>query len=271
MPELAEVEFFRKQWNPGVEETVASVHAHPRARIFRYESAEKISDSLVGRCLEWSAAQAKQMAFRFAGNCWLGIHLGMSGKLSFADADYEAEKWDHLVLRMDSVALVFSDPRQFGALRMELPEANQAPKWWQDIAPPVLSDAFTPETIHQFLERRSRSPIKAVLLMQETFPGIGNWMADEILWRARIHPKQPAGSLSAAKRKNLFAAVREVAADALRVIGESWGNPPDDWLFNHRWKDGGTCPVTGCQLVRETVGGRTTCWSPRRQRLTTPI
>ena len=48
-----------------------------------------------------------------------------------------------------------------------------------------------------FLKRRAQAPIKAVLLMQERFPGIGNWMADEILWRAAIHPKQAAGSLDA--------------------------------------------------------------------------
>jgi formamidopyrimidine-DNA glycosylase len=51
----------------------------------------------------------------------------------------------------------------------------------------------------------------------------------------------------------------------MRVIGTDWGRPPDDWLFNHRWMDGGSCPHTGKPLRREKIAGRTTCWSPAWQ------
>jgi len=44
-------------------------------------------------------------------------------------------------------------------------------------------------------------------------------------------------------------------------------NIPDTWLFNHRWAGGGRCPRTGVPLVREEIGGRTTCWSPGRQKM----
>ena len=92
-------------------------------------------------------------------------------------------------------------------------------------------------------------------------------MADEILWRAAIHPRQLAGDLSPAQTTALYREIRTVCRDAMRVIGKDWSDPPDSWLFNHRWKKGGTCPHTGAKLQHATIGGRTTCWSPARQKL----
>ena len=103
--------------------------------------------------------------------------------------------------------------------------------------------------------------------MQERFPGIGNWMADEVLWRAGFHPKAKAGAFGPLAVRKLYRTLREVCADAMQVIGKDWGDPPASWLFNHRWKDGGNCPRTKEPLHRAEVGGRTTCWSPARQRL----
>jgi len=133
------------------------------------------------------------------------------------------------------------------------------------IAPPILSPAFTPAALGDFLRRRARSPLKAVLLMQERFPGIGNWMADEVLWRAGLHPRAKAGRLGPRSVALLHATLREVCRDALRVIGKDWSDPPDSWLFNHRWEKGGRCPRTRGPLMHAAIGGRTTCWSPRRQ------
>ena len=63
----------------------------------------------------------------------------------------------------------------------------------------------------------------------------------------------------------VIAAVIRQNLDSLRVIGEDWSDPPDSWLFNHRWEKGGRCPRTRGPLSHATIGGRTTCWSPRRQ------
>jgi formamidopyrimidine-DNA glycosylase len=130
-----------------------------------------------------------------------------------------------------------------------------------------MSKHFTREAVATFLRRRAKSPIKAVLLMQERFPGVGNWMADEILWRAGVHPRRPAGSLTPVEVAALHRQTRWVAEHALKTIGETFADPPPSWLFRHRWKDGGRCPKTGEVLVREEIGGRTTCWSPGRQAL----
>jgi len=265
MPELAEVEYIRKRWNPGLNHKVERVLLHSSASVFRGCDIALLDDRLTGATLHFSAAAAKQMLFRFGGDAWLGLHLGMTGELSIQPADFAPRKQDHLVLRQHNRSLVFSDHRMFG--RVQFSTGPCAPVWWSSIAPAILSDDFTISAVTAFLRRRARSPIKAVLLMQERFPGVGNWMADEILWRSAIHPKQPAGSLGNAEIKALYRECRWVCSHALKTIGETFADPPKSWLFPHRWEDGGRCPKTGSKLVRENIGGRTSCWSPARQKL----
>lgn len=264
MPELAEVEYYRKQWMPAQGQVVAELSIHEKKRVFRGVDTEALQRDLPGRVLEDSATHGKQMCFRFGSSHWLGVHLGMTGKTSLRGPEESRGKHDHLVIRMQSgQQLVFQDPRMFG--RILYSHTDRLPEWWSALPPEILSDQFTEEVLRSFLQRRARSPIKAVLLMQERFPGLGNWMVDEILWRARIHPATAAGKIGSSKQALLFETIREVCRDALRVIGRDWGTPPDDWLFNHRWKDGGHCPQTGHTLRREQIGGRTTCWSPKWQ------
>ncbi len=263
MPELAEVEYMRKRWNPGLGRRITAVRLHPKAKLFRGTDPRAIVRSLTGATLLTSEAAAKQMLFRASGDAWLGIHLGMTGELTVRPPGFSPGRHDHLVLEQDEHCLVFSDPRMFG--KVEFAVGPDAPAWWTSIAPAILSPAFTVPVLTDFLRRRARAPIKAVLLMQERFPGIGNWMADEILWRAALHPRRPAGSLTPAEIRRLYRETRQVCRLALRTIGETFADPPPSWLFPHRWEEGGRCPRTGVPLVRETIGGRTTCWSPGRQ------
>ncbi len=273
MPELAEVEFFRKRWSVGHGDKVTAVRFNAGKKVFRGCDPAAIQRRLTGTTLLGSEAAAKQMLFRFSGRNWLGIHLGMTGELRVEPPAYAPGKHDHLVLIQKSRQLVFNDPRMFGAVLFH--HGKEAPAWWTRIAPAVLSKKFTVEAVATFLKRRARAPIKAVLLMQEQFPGIGNWMADEILWRAAIHPKRAAGSLKPAEVRVLHRECRTVCKLALETIaGKGRYLPPDlnrhiprTWLFWHRWENGGLCPRTKKPLVREEVGGRTTCWSPARQKL----
>jgi formamidopyrimidine-DNA glycosylase len=272
MPELAEVEFYRKQWSPGLGRRVRAVRVHPHAKVFRACNVRRLTGRLAGATLLSSATSAKQMLFRFGGGRWLGVHLGMSGELRAEPAGYTPQKHDHLVLVQRERHLVFTDPRMFGRILFSV--GRGPPGWWTHLAPPILSETFTIAAVADFLRRRGRTPIKPVLLMQERFPGIGNWMADEILWRAAIHPRRLAGALTPAEIRALWRESRRVCRLALATIAGR-GNDvppalnvriPDAWLFNHRWEDGGRCPRTGARLVREQVGGRTTCWSPARQK-----
>ena len=281
MPELAEVEFFRQRWSVGHGGKVLAVRLHEGKQVFRDCRTSQLRRKLTGATLLSSETAAKQMLFRFSGGGlsraestgWLGLHLGMSGELRVEAPGYVPARHDHFVLVQAKRQLVFNDPRMFGGVRFAT--GPKPPAWWTRIAPAILSSQFTVEAVATFLNRRGRAPIKAVLLQQERFPGIGNWMADEILWRAAIHPARQAGSLTAAEVRTLHRKCRFVCRGALKYNAGVGGRMPpelnafmpDSWLFNHRWEDDGRCPRTNKPLCRATIGGRTTCWSPARQKL----
>jgi formamidopyrimidine-DNA glycosylase len=264
MPELGEVEYNRRIWDPGVGGRVDRVDLHAATRCFRGEDADCFLRWLPGSVLRSSECRGKQILFRFSGDLWLGVHLGMTGALRcLRDGEAPPGRHEHLRLHQKERSLVYSDPRQFGRLRLD--RGKNAPGWWKSLPPEVLSAGFTLARVRDFLARHARAPIKAVLLDQECFPGIGNWMADEILWRCGFHPSRPAGKLDEAESRALWREIRQVSRVALRRIGKSWGDLPREWLFHSRWSDGGSCPRTGVALVRERIGGRTACWSPGRQ------
>ncbi len=260
MPELAEVEYFRKRWDAGLGKKIVAVQLHGKKRIFRGSDLRAIERRLVRQTLLHSAAHGKQMLFVLSGGNWLGIHLGMSGKLRVEAANFEAGKHDHLVLRQKDRALVFSDPRQFGLVRFHHGAAT--PAWWEVGVPEIHSREFTKASMREFVGRHPRAPIKAVLLLQKGFPGIGNWMADEILWRAKVAPRTRAGGLSERKVSALWRSVRFVSRASLQTLGHDNSDPPKTWLLHERWRPGGKCPRHGTPLRRATIGGRTTVWCP---------
>lgn len=263
MPELAEVEYYRRQWDVGLRRQVEAVQLHAQKRIFRGSDTRALVRELTGSRLVQSAARGKQMVFRFSGGNWLGIHLGMSGTLRTEPSGFRPEKHDHLVLQQAKHALVFRDPRLFGRVRFH--HGSGTPDWCSEAAPEISSSAFNARYVSEFLKRHQRAPIKAVLLLQTGFPGIGNWMADEILWRARLSPSMRSGELNPKQQAALRRATRFVSREALRIIGHDYTDPPNSWLIHHRWRLGGLCPRDRTALSRATIGGRTTAWCPRCQ------
>jgi len=260
MPELAEVEYIRKQWDAGIGQPIRTVEVRAGKRIFRGTDVEALVETLTGAKLLGSETRGKQMLFRFSRGGWLGIHLGMSGHLRVEAADFAAGKHDHLVLRQKQQALVFEDPRMFGRVRFHA--GKDAPEWWTSLPPALISPEFTVAKLRENLARRLRSPLKAVLLDQALFPGVGNWMADEILWQARIHPATPTGTLAAKHTQTLWKNTRMVCRVALETIGRDGNDPPARWLLHVRWKPGGHCPRDGALLDRGVIAGRTTAWCP---------
>jgi formamidopyrimidine-DNA glycosylase len=263
VPELAEVERNRRVWAPGQGKKVLAVAVQNlRSPVWRGVRSAELAKTLTGKVLTASEAHGKQMLFQFGREAWLGIHLGMTGRLSLESADYRLRKHDHLALRQTHHLLVFSDQRRFGRLRFG--QGPNQPVWWTRLPPPILSTQFTTRWVAEFCARRKRTPLKSLLLMQDRFPGIGNWMADEILWRARLNPKVLAGQLSPALVSKLHRSIRGVTASALKQMDQNW-EFPSSWLFSHRWEEGGHCPRCGTPLTREKIGGRTTCWCPSCQ------
>jgi formamidopyrimidine-DNA glycosylase len=264
MPELAEVEYFRKQWNPGLRQKIRSLSLHADKRIFRGSDTALMEKSLPGAVLLESAASGKQMVFRFSKDLWLGIHLGMTGAMRVEKRDFFPGKHDHLVLYQKQQALVFADMRQFGRVRFA--QGKEPPDWWAAIPPALTSPDFTVQIMESFLQRHRKLPIKPALLLQNGFPGVGNWMADEILWRAKLNPHSPAGHIKGPASKALWKQIRFVCREAITHVSEAFADLPKGWLFNERWSKNGVCPIHATPLKRETIGGRTTAWCPKCQK-----
>ncbi|MCE9519929.1 MAG: Fpg/Nei family DNA glycosylase [Verrucomicrobia bacterium] len=260
MPELAEVLYFSRRWDAGMGRAVTVVHANKKSRVFRGCDVAALKMGLAGAKLKTSRTHGKQMLFEFSGGCWLAVHLGMTGELTAKAEPHEPGKHDHLVLHTKSLALVFTDPRQFGALRFC--QGKTPPAWWRALPPQPMDDDFTPERVREILRRHTRQPLKALLLDQRYFPGVGNWMADEIMWQMKLPPHTVARSLVDIQVRKLWRTVRKVCAVALKTIGVDWSDPPRSWLFKYRWARGHDCPRCGTKLVYETLRGRTACWCP---------
>jgi formamidopyrimidine-DNA glycosylase len=263
MPELAEVEWFRKQWDEGRGAEIVDLSLHARNRVFRRSDVRELQQRLIGAEFLSSDARGKRMLFRFSGDNWLGIHLGMTGKIRVESANYRPGKHDHLVLHQRDRALVFTDSRQFGRVRFH--HGPDEPDWWKSAAPEIISREFEQKFVDQFLDRHRTAPIKAVLLMQNGFPGIGNWMADEILWRAKVLPSKRTRRLSAREREAIFRATKFVVRRSLETLGKDFSDPPRSWLIHQKWKRNGVCPIHRSPLRHATIGGRTTAWCPKCQ------
>jgi formamidopyrimidine-DNA glycosylase len=263
MPELAEVEYYRRQWDPGLGQKIVRVQLHPRKRIFRGSNTRALSHHLPGTRFLRSESWGKQMLFEFSGDNWIGIHLGMTGKLRIESPGFRPEKHDHLVLHQTKRALVFHDARLFGRVRFH--HGKTMPPWWRAGGPDIHSAAFDRVFFDGFLRRHARAPIKSVLLLQSGFAGIGNWMADEILWRAKIVPSTASGRLSAPRRARLFRETQFVASESLRLIAPEFGDAPRDWLIHQKWKRNGVCPLHRTPLRKAMIGGRTTAWCSKCQ------
>lgn len=260
MPELAEVEYFRRQWDSGFGSRVIRVWAHPEKRVFRGTDVAALEKALTGARLLGSEGHGKQMLFRFSRSASIGIHLGMSGRLRVEAAGILPGKHDHLVLSQEERSLIYSDPRMFGRVRLAL--GKGVPEWWRNLPPAVISPAFTRAVLGERLRRGRLSPVKAALLDQTLFPGVGNWMADEIVWQIKVHPATRAGDLSASQQHDLWRASRAVCRTALKTIGVDWSEPPKNWLIHRRWQKRGRCPRDGTLLDHGTIAGRTTAWCP---------
>jgi len=266
MPELAEVEFFRRRWMAGIGDPVVGVECHPQARVFRSCAVSDLPPRLTGASFHSIRAHGKNLLASVSSGGWLGLHLGMTGELRVEPAGFLPGRHDHLVLHQTSRSLVFADSRMFGRVRFDHSPSGP-PDWWRHLPPAVLDPDFTASWVRDQLTRRAQSPIKAALLDQSLFPGIGNWMADEILWRLRRHPSTPVADWDAAAVRALRRQVRWVAARALATIGVDWRDPPKSWLYLHRWSADSRCPRPACgtPLRREKAAGRTTCWCPTCQ------
>ncbi|KAI1079893.1 Formamidopyrimidine-DNA glycosylase N-terminal domain-containing protein [Whalleya microplaca] len=294
MPEIAEVarvtHFLREYL---VDKKIAKVLAPDDANVFGKvgTSGPAFAKALTGKTVEDVGRQGKYFWLLLDSPPHAVMHLGMTGwvqirgvqtgytryleKTAKADKAQWPPKYWKFQLETDGdprVEVAFTDARRFGRIRLvdcpgkdirkHTPLAENGPD------PVADKDVFTED----FLRRKMRSrhvPIKALLLDQATISGIGNWVGDEIMYQAKLHPEQYCDDFDDADISTLFKAIQYVCDTAVDKLGDS-EQFPAHWLFNHRWgkgkKDSATTLPNGEKITFITVGGRTSCVVPSVQK-----
>jgi len=261
MPELAEVEAYRRLAANALGRRVAEVAAPDAWYLRGGLTPDGLADALVGRRLIDARRLGKVLLLDTdQGGPVLGLRFGMSGRLlvdGTAGVDellytsgQDLEKWDRFGVRFtDGGDLRIRDPRRLGGVELDPPEDR--------LGPDALS--VTVEDLAGALAT-SQAPLKARLLDQARLAGVGNLAADEILYQAGLDPGRPAKSLLPAE----IARLHEHLVGSLAAFIVDGGSHTGE-LQTHR-RAGGMCPKDGTPLVRRTVGGRTTWSCPGHQR-----
>ena len=272
MPELVEVEAYRRLAEGVVGRRVAEVVAPDAWYLKRGLDAATAEDALTGATVTGTRRIGKLLLLDLdldldfdldfdGARRVLGLRFGMSGRLvvdgqvGVGDLMYAPrlllDKRDRFGLRFeDGGDMRMQDPRRLGGVELDPPEAR--------LGPDALS--VTPSGLAAAIGHgRSTAPIKARLMDQGRIAGVGNLAADELLWRAGLDPARPAGGLSAAELRRLHRHLRTTMSDLM----ERGGSHEGDLMAERRV--GGVCPKDGTPLVRRTIGGRTTFSCPKHQ------
>ena len=246
MPELPEAERARAQIEKVLGREIVAVDDRD-TYVCRPHAPGEIADALIGHRLTKALRRGKFLWAETDDGPELGLHLGMAGKIVVDGEPHE--RWDRFVLEFaDGSRMALHDRRRLGRALINPDFDHVGPD-----AAVVSRD--------EFRERvgRGSMPLKARLLDQRSISGVGNLLADETLWRARLSPRRAAGELSVDELDHLRRVLRAATRDAIRKGGVHTGD-----FIKHR-KRGAPCPRCGTTVERATIGGRTTFWCPNCQ------
>jgi formamidopyrimidine-DNA glycosylase len=210
--------------------------------VCRPHAAGELAAALTGRRLTAAHRRGKFLWAETDGP-ELGLHLGMAGRIA---VDEPPSDWDRFALDFAGGGrMALRDKRRLGRAILSPDFSHVGPD-----AAEVDRATFRARV------RRGNAPLKARLLDQGVIAGVGNLLADESLWRARLSPLRPVGELSVSELDRLRREVRAAVRDAIRDGGVHTGR------FMPSRVRGGACPRCGSALAVDTVGGRTTIWCP---------
>jgi formamidopyrimidine-DNA glycosylase len=273
VPELPEVETLRRQLAPALEGRRLERIDVRDARWCEPAPPEALADALAGRLIEHVGRRGKYLIVSMEDDVHLVMHLRMTGNLLLRD---DAEEPDHLRVVIDldgGLRLLFVDVRRFGTGDVLLGSDALAEFFASRLGVEPLGPDFTAEALRA-LARGRRQPVKAFLLTQERIAGVGNIYADEALFRARIHPLRPVGTL----KRPQVEALREAVVASLELGIDSKGASIDDYrhtdgargTFQDRFlvhtRAGEPCPRCGSPIQKLRAAGRGTYVCPRCQR-----
>jgi formamidopyrimidine-DNA glycosylase len=261
VPELIEVEQARALIEArGLGRPIARVDAPDAWFLKRGLTPNGAKRALRGRELVTARRRGKLLLVDTDDGPVLGLHLGMSGRVLIDDeaagdpllyaSNRDVPEWRRFGVRFaDGGSMYLRDPRRLGAVELDPDEDRLGP------------DATTLTRAQlEAIVRRSRAPVKAVLMDQARIAGLGNLLTDEALWRAGIDPARVASTLDDDEITTLHRAIRTT----LRVLSRRGGSHTGDHMVARF--PGGLCPRDGTPLARRTVGGRTTYSCPLHQR-----
>jgi len=259
MPEMLEVETYRRLAEAALHRTIVEVDAPDPWFLKGGATADVVVGAVLGRRFVEARRRGKLLLLDLADGPTLGIRFGMTGVLEVDGAPgeelvYSSRRRDPAWVRFgvgfsDGGALVVRDARRLGGVELE-PDEERLGVDAAAVSRRQLSDLLV----------GSRAPLKARLMDQDRMAGLGNLLTDELLWRAGIDPARPAGELSPTEVRRLHANL----VRTLAVLGERGGSHTGDLQASR--ERGGRCPKDGAELLRRTIGGRTTYSCPLHQR-----
>lgn len=245
MPELPEAERARQQLERVLGREIVGVEDSD-AYVCRPHGPGEIADALIGRRLVAAHRRGKFLWVETDdGGPVLGLHLGMAGRI-VVDEPPAPRNWDRFAIEFAGGGrMALHDKRRLGRAVLEPDYSHVGPD-----AAEVGREAFRDRV------GRGGAPLKARLLDQAAIAGVGNLLADQTLWQARLSPRRPAGELSVEELDVLRRELRAATRDAIRHGGVHTGR-----FIAHR-RRGDSCPRCATPLERATIGGRTTFWCP---------
>jgi len=277
MPELPEVETVRRILSRVLDGQRIVAAEFPADSIVQKKLPEgTILAACLGARVERVGRHGKFWWIELDRKPWLFGHLGMAGWIpelgqgsirlrEHGQAPFDDENGRPRFLKMlleseSGGRVAMTDGRRLARLWLGDDPKTALPK----LGPDMMLSPWTASELAKKLAGRS-APIKALLLDQTLFCGVGNWIADEVLYQAGIAPNRAAGELNIAELKRLIDALAVILNHAVEVGADSDQYPPS-WLFNARWGGAkGQDTIDGAAIRRETIGGRTTAWVPDRQ------
>lgn len=258
MPELPDVEAYRRFFvRHAAGRTIKSVWADPT--IVRNATPQALQRAMRGRTFQDPDRRGKWLICRSDGPTLL-LHFGMTGDLVWSGDEPERHRHDRLILGFEGGEEIrYRNMRKLGGIWLAHDEEET-----RRVLGPLGPDALAIRR-REFLDllRRRRGGVKAALMDQTFVAGVGNIIADEVLWHARIHPRRRTESLTEEERRRLFDEMHKILRQA--VEGYDYIPRKRSWLSGVRGVPDARCPRCKSPLERATVAGRTTYFCPHCQ------
>jgi formamidopyrimidine-DNA glycosylase len=287
MPELPEVETVCRQLEPEIEGRRIDALEVLDPRWCRPMPPADLERAVADATIAGLGRRGKYLLLALEGGRTLVMHLRMTGNLVLVEGErkldpsegmrlYEGERSTserHLRARFhldDGRQIWFTDPRRFGEAFL-IDDADLDERFAKLGVEPFSAE-FTPEALEAMAAGRT-APLKSFLLDQSRVAGVGNIYADEALFRAKLHPLSPAGSMKAEHH----AALRHAVVAALEAGIDRGGASIDDYRdgrgekgsmqdeFLVHTREGEPCPSCGGTIARIVVSGRSTYYCPSCQ------